>query len=330
MELTINHISIIVCTYNRAVLLRRALESLYDLVTDGVFTYEIVVIDNASVDDTAATIAAAAKASKHLLRGIREPEQGIVPARNRGVREARGRWIAFFDDDQIADPRWLAELFRGASEKQSRIVGGSVNLALPTGQRTDLHPAVRMLLGESVHSEHPIPYGGRITPGCGNLMIERTVFEEVGLFERTLSGRGEDTDLFWRIERAGIASWYIPTAIIHHLTPPERLEPAYLLSLAQNMGTAVARHQAQRFGPLKFAAYWLAKALRAFLAQYPRLYLSQVRGDYNAQLGQRCLLAISTAYLRTGIQCLGLSRWPIVSRPAHGQAAALVPATSSK
>ena len=54
-------------------------------------------------------------------------------------------------------------------------------------------------------------------------MIEQTVFNEVGVFVRTVSGRGEDTDLFSRIERAGIAAWYIPTAIVQHLTPPERL-----------------------------------------------------------------------------------------------------------
>src|SRR5688572_27730028 len=103
-------ISIVVCTQNRAAMLRGALASLYDLATDG-FTYEIVVIDNGSTDETQKTIATAATQSRHPLRGIYEPEKGIVPARNRGIREARGRWIAFFDDDQLADSRWLVELY---------------------------------------------------------------------------------------------------------------------------------------------------------------------------------------------------------------------------
>ena len=189
--MTAPDISIVVCTFNRAAMLRQALASLSDLATGGQFQCEIVVIDNASTDDTQQAIAAARLTSKHPLRGIRESEKGIVPARNRGVREARGRWIAFFDDDQLADPQWLVELRRGAAERQCRVVGGAVHLALPDNSSRQLDATVRMLLGESILSDRPLPYGGRITPGCGNLMIERSVFEEVGVFERTVSGRGE-------------------------------------------------------------------------------------------------------------------------------------------
>jgi GT2 family glycosyltransferase len=43
-------------------------------------------------------------------------------------------------------------------------------------------------------------------------MLERSVFDEVGLFEHTIDGRSEDTDLFVRIEKAGIPAWYAPAA----------------------------------------------------------------------------------------------------------------------
>src|SRR4051794_16948160 len=224
-------ISVVVCTRNRAELLRGALASLAELAVDG-FTYEVVVIDNGSTDETAEVISTVAQQTDRPVRGMCEPEAGIVPARNRGVREARGRWIAFFDDDQLADKRWLAELYRGARHKHCRVVGGAVYLALPGDCARRLDPAVRMLLGEAKIANEPRLYGGRFTPGCGNLMIDRTVFDEVGLFERTVGGRGEDTDLFSRMERAGIDAWYFPTAIVHHLTPAERLESTYLLSLA--------------------------------------------------------------------------------------------------
>src|SRR5205814_9020127 len=191
-------------------MLRTALVSLSELEADK-FTYEIVVVDNGSTDETPQVIAAAAHESRRLLRGIYEPEKGIVPARNRGIRESRGRWIAFFDDDQLADRRWLAELWQGAAVKRCRVVGGSVHLALPPQCQRKLAPSVRMLLGEAV-SEQRQPYGGRLTPGCGNLMIERSVFDSVGLYERSVDGRGEDTDLFTRMEQAGIVGWYFPTA----------------------------------------------------------------------------------------------------------------------
>ena len=54
-------ISIVVCTQNRAALLRGALESLSNLATDDLFSYEVVVVDNASSDDTPAVVAAAAR-----------------------------------------------------------------------------------------------------------------------------------------------------------------------------------------------------------------------------------------------------------------------------
>jgi glycosyltransferase involved in cell wall biosynthesis len=291
------NISIVVCTQNRAGLLRGGLASLYDLEADG-FNYEILVVDNGSTDDTQKVIAAAAAESKHPLRGVYEANKGIVSARNCGIREARGKWIAFFDDDQLADRRWLSELYRGAEEQRCRVVGGSVHLAFPSGCERQLDPTVRMLLGEAKLSNQPVSYGGRLTPGAGNLMIERSVLDEVGVFLRTVSGRGEDTDLFSRIERAGIASWYIPTAIVQHLTPPERLEETYLLSLARRMGVGIAQRQFDACGRIKFGALWLAKAIRAAVVQAPLAALAGLRGDYETWLGRWCLLAINTSFLR--------------------------------
>jgi glycosyltransferase involved in cell wall biosynthesis len=293
-------ISTVVCTQNRAEMLRGALASLYDLATSG-FAYEIIVIDNASTDDTQQVISEAAVACRNPLRGVFEPEKGIVSARNRGIRESRGRWIAFFDDDQLADRYWLAELYRGASQRRCRVVGGSVHLSFPEGCTRRLDPTVRMLLGEAMLSEEPREYGRRLTPGCGNLMIERSVFDKVGVFERTVDGRGEDTDLFSRIELASIAGWYIPSAIVHHLTPPERLAESYLLNLAKRMGTGIAQRQAAQFGGGRFVALWLAKALRLGIVQSPQFAVAALRGDREAALGIRCLLAINASFLSAGM-----------------------------
>src|SRR5205085_11207795 len=119
-----------------------------------------------------------------------------------------------------------------------------------------LDPTVRMLLGEAKLADEPRPYGGRFTPGCGNLMVERSVFDQVGEFKRTVGGRGEDTELFSRIERACISAWYFPGAVVHHVTPMERLAEPYLLSLARRMGAGIAERQSGRFHRGRFAALW--------------------------------------------------------------------------
>jgi glycosyltransferase involved in cell wall biosynthesis len=297
-------ISVVVCTQNRAGMLREALASLFDLATEERFTYEIVVVDNGSTDETPQVISEAARASKNSLRGVSEPQKGIVPARNRGIREARGRWVAFFDDDQLADPWWLVELWQLAEEKHCRVVGGAVHLKLPKGCRRQLDPTVRMLLGEAQLADHPVRYGGRLTPGCGNLMIERSVFDEVGVFERTVSGRGEDTDLFSRIERANIDAWYAPTAVIHHLTPDERLQATYLLRLARNMGEGIAQRQVEQYGRWRFALLCVAKAARLVAVQYPLAVLSRLRADQEGSLGRRCLMAIHGRFLWTAARWL--------------------------
>lgn len=319
--MTTPDITIVVCTQNRAELLRGALASLSDLATDGLFRYEIVVIDNGSTDPTPQAIADAAAASRAPISGVLEPKKGIVPARNRGIREARGRWIAFFDDDQLADPRWLAELFRGTQEEQCRVVGGSVRLMFPNGCSRRLHPTVRMLLGEAQFGAEPRPYGGRLTPGCGNLMIERTVFEQIGVFERTVNGRGEDTELFSRIERASIAAWYMPSAIVDHITPAERLNDDYLLSLARRVGEGVAMRQAEHFSAAKFALVWLAKAGRLALWQWPLAELARLTGDQEKCLGRRCLMAINSSFVQSGWRYATATRRSLRSR-VHATTAA--------
>jgi hypothetical protein len=278
-------------------MLAGALASLYDLATEDEFTYEIVVVDNGSTDDTMRVVAAAADQAKHPLRGVSESVPGVVAARNRGIHEAHGRWIAFFDDDQIADWHWLAELYRGAAERKCRVVGGGVQLALPQGCTRELAPTVRMLLGEPLASDLPQRYGGRLTPGCGNLLVQRSVLDEVGLFEMAIDGRGEDTDLFERMQRAKIEAWYLPTAIIHHLTPPERLERDYLLDLSTRMGRGIALRQRKSLGLVRFTAAWLMKAVRVLAIDYPRLMLAGLRGNAETTLGRRCQLTIAQAYL---------------------------------
>jgi glycosyltransferase involved in cell wall biosynthesis len=309
-------ISIVVCTYNRAELLRGALTSLLKLATDGAFKYEIVVIDNASTDGTPQVIADKAVYSRHLLRAAREPEKGIVAARNRGIREARGRWIAFFDDDQLADSRWLAELYLGALKQGCRVAGGAVRLIFPEGCPRRLGPTVRMLLGEADHATTPVRFAGRLTPGCGNLLIERTVFDQVGVFQRTVHGRGEDTDLFSRIEQAGIPAWYVPTAIVDHVTMLGRLSDEYVLRLAGNVGEGVAIRQAARLGTGRFAMLWLAKALRLAVVQWPLAFLTRLRGDRDTWLDRRCLLTINVRLLAAGWKILLPSQSRPVKRPS--------------
>ena len=212
------NVSIVVCTYNRAELLRDALASLVRLRTDGRFRYEVVVVDNASTDHTACVIGELSQVSSDeearshalrgnvpsaTLRGVVEPRHGVSCARNRGIEEARGRWIAFFDDDQVADPDWLLRLLEMAERTGARCVGGAVRLLLPADVLDGLPAVCRELLGESVGMDVACRYTRRRAPGTGNLLVQRSVFDEIGRFDESLHEAGEDTDLYRRILRGG-------------------------------------------------------------------------------------------------------------------------------
>lgn len=133
-------------------MLAEALDSLLALRPNPAFSYEILVVDNASTDDTRAVVEAATTAdSKIKVRYDFEPKRGVASARNRGVQTATADWIASFDDDQIAESNWLNELFGIAIAKNVRCAGGRVELLQPSGANRWLGPVCRDLLSETIN-----------------------------------------------------------------------------------------------------------------------------------------------------------------------------------
>lgn len=290
-------VSVVVCTYNRAGLLRDALASLGALETDGQFRYDILVVDNASTDETPAVIEEASRTAPVPLRGVREPCQGIAFARNRGVRETTAAWIAFFDDDQIAEPRWLIELLALAREKGARCVGGANRLLTPPGSRS-LAPICRWMLGETLGGEAPAPYRGRLSPGTGNVLLHRSIFEEVGTFDETRRVAGEDGDLFRRMRRANIDGWYTPRAVMHHVVPGYRLEDGYLRWKSWGYGRNLAQNNRRARGALAVLLLMVLRLGHALVVSLPRFAWARLRGAETRALGARCMLWRTEGYTR--------------------------------
>ncbi len=124
-------VSVVVCTYNRSDLLKQSIRSLQRQVCDGTFEYEIVVVDDGSTDDTSVVVDELIAHCPVPMRCVHESGQGIAAARNAGLDAAAGDWIAFFDDDQLADGRWLIELWRSQEMSGALCVSGSRTLNLP-------------------------------------------------------------------------------------------------------------------------------------------------------------------------------------------------------
>jgi glycosyltransferase involved in cell wall biosynthesis len=118
----IPEISVVICTYNRSQVLINAVRTACEQSVPK-NQYEVIVIDNNSTDSTAGLIRDLMPEHTHL-RYFMELEQGLSSARNRGWREARGRYVAYLDDDAKAPPDWLAKAHQIIIEIQPALLGG--------------------------------------------------------------------------------------------------------------------------------------------------------------------------------------------------------------
>ena len=97
--------SVVICTYNRASLLPTALQTVCEQALDCT-EYEVLVVDNNSTDETRFVTESFMQRYSNV-RYCFEPQQGLSYARNRGWREARGKYVAYTDDECKVPPQWL-------------------------------------------------------------------------------------------------------------------------------------------------------------------------------------------------------------------------------
>src|SRR6266545_4700766 len=117
-------ISAIICTYKRADYLRMALRSLCDQTLPRA-EYEIIVIDNVGEAETERVVNEF-RSENVELRYIIESRVGLSHARNKALEEARGKYIAYLDDDARADAHWLEALVHTFEKTKAAAIGGRV------------------------------------------------------------------------------------------------------------------------------------------------------------------------------------------------------------
>lgn len=203
-------VSVVVPVRNRAEQIRKCVESLLALEYPK-DKLEIIVVDDASEDDTPAVIA------ELPVRLIPSPTHlRAAGCRNLGWQAARGEVIAFTDSDCLVDSRWLWELVGKLREPGVGAVGGMVGSS-GTGSKLERYeasysPLYSGELERDVNGESGLSY----LPTC-NLLIKRSVLQEIGGFDPSFFPVGEDVDLVWRILDAGHRVLYVPRGrVIHH------------------------------------------------------------------------------------------------------------------
>jgi GT2 family glycosyltransferase len=302
-------ISVVICTYNRATILPLAIASLIAQDTGGAFTYEVVVVNDASTDNTLEVIAAAQDKSPVPLRVVSGRGEGVAAARNLGWQNAEGDWIAYTDDDQVNEPDWLAKLWSLAKRRNAQCVGGSVHLRFEEPPTMPLTWVTKSMLGFKEHPEKQIT---RLMdcPGTGNVMFHKSVFERVGGFDNDLHWGGEDAELMVRVLDAGIAVWFTPESVVHHLIPPHRVKESYFKWCSLRVGVALAGVDARTRGKAKLAVLCVARVAQALIKNMPQLLLARLRGDEATLLEKRCVLWRCGTYVRATLYLLAPGLFP--------------------
>ena len=228
--------SIIIATYNRANELVDTLRGLAGLTTRS--SWEVIVVDNNSSDNTRQVVEDATAAFPAPLRYLFEGTQGKAIALNSAIREARGEILLFTDDDALVEPDWLDQADAALEETGGAYVGGRV---LPRWESArpswipDRKGRMWAVIALADFGDRPREFGRGIGWPLGvNMAVRASVFHTNGIwwdnrYDRvgnSLRGQGQ-REWCLRVRAAGLHGYYTPHMLVHHLVPADRLRKSY-------------------------------------------------------------------------------------------------------
>ncbi len=301
-------ISVVIPTYNQCELLETVYNSL-ELQSINERLFEIIIVDNNSTDKTKTVCEQLIKSSSINSRYVFEITQGLHNARNRGILEAKGEIIVFFDDDIKVDKECLIHIYNEFTENdKAGVVGGKV---LP--------------LWQSKPPDWIYDYGSNRTHGvfayldngdkrkvlndfmiwgC-NFAIRKELALEIGgsppdTFPKNLkylSGMGE-TAMIKDVMRLGYEIVYLPNAYVYHHICESRMKIDYFIDRFERKSIEevydVFRNEKNR---LKASLILLKKALNIFVC-YRRQSKDKKNPDYFKIIERKRALALIMQTLR--------------------------------
>ncbi len=221
-------ITVVVCTRERPGDLARCLDS---LLRQEYPDFSVLVVDNAPTSDATAEVVHAA-ARRGPVRYLKEPQPGLSSARNAAVAAAPGEILAWLDDDEVADPHWLAEVARALAEHpEADVISGVI---VPAELETRAQVWFEQFGGHSkgrgfrpdvfspatAHKQSPLyplpPFGTGANMTFRPGVIERIGGWDVALGAGTPAMGSEDTLAFTQVLVGGGTIVYQPTAVTWH------------------------------------------------------------------------------------------------------------------
>lgn len=212
-------VSIIIITRNRPVLLSHCLRHVFDQKYSH---KEVIVVDSSSGDETERLVA---QYPEIISVRLHEQFNNMPQARNEGIAVASGDIIAFIDDDAMLYPHWLEALVDSYQDEAVGAVGGRI-VARPEPYCDLVSGMPKLAIGRwgtviakgiDVASQDKIEVDHLV--GC-NMSFRRSALEQVGGFdsEYTLTNLREETDVCFRVKRAGWHVLFVPEVTVVHVS----------------------------------------------------------------------------------------------------------------
>lgn len=256
-------ISVIIPTYNRAEILRLALDSL-TVQTLAPAEFEVLVVDNNSRDHTRAVVEAYCRHLPHF-HYVSETAQGAAHARNAGLKMARGEYVGLMDDDAKAAPDWLEVAARVIREQHPVVFGGPFfpfYISSKPAWFKSTYGGYMLTDQPRAMTENEYVYGG-------NMFVHRAALREVGGFpvDRGPVGKvmafGEEIVPQQKIRKSqpGALFFYDPQLVTYNLVRPEQMSVRRVWRDAYTRGkTGFVLFRRGRDTPLSPVRYWRVSA----------------------------------------------------------------------
>jgi glycosyltransferase involved in cell wall biosynthesis len=241
-------LSVIIPTRNRAKYLEKALESISNQTLSQKF-YEVIIVDNGSVDHTKDVVRIFEKKIENLVY-LYDDTPGLHIGRHKGLLQAKADILVYADDDIIAFPTWLEGIMESFEDKDVVLVGGKVlpyyEIEPPKwivdmwekGKEIKIIPYLSLVdLGDKVLNVNPY-----YIFGC-NFSIRKDILYKAGGFHpdgmpqelRLYRGDGE-THVAKYILENGLKAVYNPKASVYHFVSKERVTKEYFIQRSFNQG----------------------------------------------------------------------------------------------
>jgi hypothetical protein len=215
-------VSVVIPTYNNLGLLRDCLRSVHALDYSA-GRLEVTVVDNGSSDGTHRAV----HAPEVGVRCLRlEQNTGFAAACNRGAAESSGDYVAFLNDDALADPQWLTRMFEALDAGGEGTVCVASRILSRDGEEIEFNGASSNLFGvgrpRSVWGwpdapQPPVKGSPLLFASGGAMLVHRRTFLDADGFDPNFFAYFEDVDLGWRLWALGHRVVYAPDAVVRHI-----------------------------------------------------------------------------------------------------------------